>query len=109
MNEIIENLTNIDSLTTILNDSDRNFFENDIIDELNNISESINQIKKKMSNFTVSNNQINRINEIDLDRRRQKIIWKLLFPQYWTISHTLKEITNDELTTIENDINQIPN
>lgn len=101
MDVIIEELTNINLSNSILSDTERYKFENNITDELSELLILVKKIKNKMSEYHTTNEKIN---DIDLDRRRQKIIWKILFPQYWTISHTVNNATCDELIKIENDM-----
>lgn len=104
MDDIIDELTNINLLSSVLDDTEKYLFDSNISDELSELIFLTKKIKNKIFECNINNKSID---EFDINKRRQKIIWKILFPQYWTISHTINNATHNELDKIEDGINAI--
>lgn len=101
MEEIIEELGDINIWSTVIKGDDKIKFKNEIADQLDIITRAILEIRNKVSAYKISDENIK---EIDNDRKRQKIIWKCLFPQYWAINYVVNHATETEIELIEQDL-----
>lgn len=97
MDSILEKISQINTIRNFLSENEQKYFDHKIINELENIDCIISDIYNKLSEIHFSE-QI--LTDIELDNKRQKIIWKILFPQYWTLTQTINNSSIDDLNAI---------
>jgi hypothetical protein len=98
MDKIMETVENICVQMDILNDDDKTLLEMDIIQHLVNIHNSLNSIKSRISDYKPC---LTKCHETELVKRRNKVIWNVLFPFYWDINQYISCLDDDILSEVE--------
>lgn len=105
MSTIVEKIYDMFIILDALNDHEKNIIENQIAPYLDDIDKNINLIKDKLISVdsyktdTDTNNKIN--DAINIDRRRQKIIERAIFPYYWTLNERINQLPNEKISEME--------
>lgn len=103
MDNLIDQLDKINQLSEyLLTEKDTDDFNNQIADSIYKINIIVQDIKQILSNYKIPNCHIQAIDEC---KRKQKIIWKLLFTQYWKINSEVESLEKTELDALEATLN----
>lgn len=97
MEKIIGRLNDMDTLINTLEIDDKNIFETDMLDQINQINSILDEMENKIATLKMSKNKIQ---EVMIENYRQKIISKSLFTQYWVLNEILSELGVEELSKI---------
>ena len=96
MENILERMEKIKLLSDMFENA--NFFNDKIDNNLKNIEHELDNISKIASEYLVINDIVGTIKK---DQRRQKIIWKILFPYYWKITQQINCFNDEEFDKFE--------
>lgn len=95
---LIKKAEKINITSNILSTDDNNKFKQLAYPLLKEINNNLDKIKSILSSYIPNNVSVS---EIINDNRRQKIIWKILFPYYWNINEKISSFNNQELDQLE--------
>ena len=98
MEKIVKKIENINMLSETLLSIDKTKFNEEICHILTDIDNNVDQIYQKLAKYVVANDCVKKINN---DKRRQKVLWKMLFPQYWYLTEKINDLTDEELDNFE--------
>lgn len=98
MEEIVDRIEYINILINSLDDNDKTTFIQKNTDCLEQLNQQICQLEASISQFAPSEQKVQ---EFGIENKRNLLISKCLFPQYWILDEMLKKYTHDQLTEFE--------
>lgn len=106
MEEVIEKLTNINRLIEILEKEDKDKFEGENSKQLNELEIIVNDLGKKLLEYNFSEE---RYYKNMLEKRKENIIVKNLFPYYWMMNQMVADLNYLDLCELEKYSNEYAN
>jgi hypothetical protein len=99
MDDIIEKIQNINKYLGLLNDTDKTQYitENEII--INKLQNNVNDLYNLIIVFKPSKEKID---QLELKNKKDKIFAKSLFPCYWALSECFDKMSEKEIDEINN-------
>lgn len=98
MNILEERLHTLNQYMNLLESHDIEYFNEFSKENIEQINKMIDVIESMLSKMKLSDDKIN---EINLENKRQQIIYNKIFPSFWALRETIRQMNINELSDLE--------